>query len=136
MSDKPKTGWTEGALDAIVAWFPDLPRAVKVFFASATIYLVLCLVAQVSPVAMFEAGSNGLRGWVQENRAIAAQERQMAMSERQDLIGLLLEQNRELRKQAAGDPELEERVRILESKMDALIEGHPKARERLLSNYP
>lgn len=121
-------GWTEAALSAVIAWFPDLPKWVRVCFASATIYLVLCLVAQVSPVALFEALSGGVREWVHESRTIAAEERGAAAKERADLISLLMEQNRELRDQAERDPRLAERVTVLERRMEVLLDQHPQAR--------
>lgn len=123
-----KKGWTEAGLDAVVGWFPDLPKWVKVVFASATIYLILCLVAQIPPLALPQAAGATIARWADESRAEAKQERTAAAAERADLIGLLMEQNRELRAQAADDPELAERVRVLELKMAALLEGHPKIR--------
>lgn len=133
MSDenqKRDSGWTEAALDAVISWFPGLPKWVKVIFASATIYLVLCLVAQVSPVSLFSALGNATQEWVAENRKIEAEQRGADRAERSELVALLLEQNRELRNQAVTDPGLAERVRVLERKMDAILSGHPADKAR------
>lgn len=126
--DGKQQGWTEAALANVIAWFPDLPKAIKVIFASATIYLVLCLVAQVSPVGPFKAFGSAFLAERDAARAVAAEDRQREHAERADLIALLMEQNRELRAAAAGDPDLEPRVRLLERKMDALLDTHPKER--------
>ena len=123
-------GWTESALSAVIAWFPDLPKTIKVIFASATIYLVLCLVAQVSPSAPFKAFAGAFMAERAAARAVAAEDRRQQRAERADLIALLMEQNRELRAAAQGDPDLEARVQRLERKMDALLDTHPKERMR------
>lgn len=123
-----KKGWTEAGLEAVISWFPDLPKWVKVIFAAATIYLILCLVAQIPPLALPQAAGSAVMTWADRQANIADQQRQQTAAERADLIALLMEQNRELRAQAADDPELAERVRVLELKMAALLEGHPKIR--------
>lgn len=138
MTDEQKrSGWTEAALSAVIAWFPDLPRLVKATFASATIYLVLCLVAQVSPVALFQAGRNEFREWVQESRQAAAENRAAVAKERADMILLLREQLSDARSQArpGADPVLASKVerldrdlRRLQWQLDVLLDEHPKAR--------
>ena len=126
----PKKGWTEAGLEAVISWFPDLPRWVKVIFAAATIYLILCLVAQIPPLALPQAAGSALTVWADRQSEIADHQRRQTATERADLIALLMEQNRELRQQAADDPELARRVHVLEQKMAALLEGHPADRAR------
>lgn len=130
MTDERKpNGWTESALEAVIAWFPDLPKFIRVIFASATIYLVLCLVAQVNPVALFEAGGNAARSWVLDNRATDAQYRAAITQERADMIQLLREQNNDLRGQIRRPSTgTEGRLYELERKVDALLHAHPKVK--------
>ena len=128
--ERQKSGWTEAGLDAVVGWFPGLPRWIKVIFASATIYLILCFVSQIPPLALPQAVGGEIKTWLDQSRQEHVEQRVEAAAERADLIALLLEQNRELRKQAVADPALADRVRTLERKMDALLFGHPVDRAR------
>lgn len=129
--EEKKRGWTEAALDAVIAWFPDLPRAIKVVFASATIYLVLCLVAQVSPLALFRAATGGLRDWVQHGRQIAAGDRERLDRERADVIVILREQSADLREQlrearAETHSMSAARVEAIDRRLQKLEEAHRK----------
>lgn len=131
MTDEEKSkGWTEAGLDAMAKWLPALPRWIKTIFGSAMVYLVLCFVSQIPPLALPQAIGDAISDVALHNRAVSDQARAEEGKERADLVALLLEQNRELRKQAAADPQLAERVRVLEKKMDALLIGHPVDRAR------
>lgn len=134
-AERKPQGWTEAALSAVISWFPDLPRPVKVVFASGTMYLVLCLMAQVSPVAAFVALQATVQGWVSESRAVAAAERASAAQDRQDVITLLREQNNALRddllairasaERPAAVAALEARINALDQRLAVLEAGHP-----------
>ena len=136
--DAARPGWTEAILAAIADWLPDLPRAAKTVFAGAAIYLVLCLVAQISPVALFQAVGNATGDWVDQNRQIEAEARGAARQERADIIALLRDQNADLRTQlqtAYPGPVIASRVadhdralRQLQYQMDVLMDQHPRAR--------
>ena len=125
-TDQDKDGLIEGGQNAVVKWLPGLPRWVKTIFASFAVYLVLCFVSQIPPLALPEAVGGEVKQWLAQSRAEQSEQHRAASAERADLIALLLEQNRELRQQAASDPDLAARVRILERKMDALLDAHPK----------
>ncbi len=129
--DDVKKWSIDNVLQAMAAWFPDLPRWCKVTLSLMLAYSIICMfLMQVSPADPFRAAGQMLQGYVSHERELQAEDRSTAAAERADLIGLLMEQNRELRNQAAKDPDLASRVSVLERKMATLLDQHPKARER------
>lgn len=127
-----RRGWTEAGLDAVVGWFPGLPKWIKVIFASATIYLILCFVSQIPPLAFPQAVGLALRDSVTQNRQLAAAQREADAKERADIIRLLLDERAELRAQAADlrsqiRPDTEYRVTRLEEQVQRLMAAHPRA---------
>lgn len=132
----PKSGWTEAGLDAVVSWFPALPKSVKVIFASATIYLILCLVAQIPPQTLPAAVGAAIGDWLQSTRQRTEADRSEVAKERADVIQLLMDERAELRAQAdamratpnsdARVDALEQRMRVVETQLHALLDAHPK----------
>lgn len=133
-----RRGWTEAGLDAVVGWFPGLPKWIKVFFASATIYLILCFVSKIPPMALPQTVGDAARAWIAAGREQGAQERIREDSERADIIKLLLDERAELRAQAADlrsqiRPDndyrikrLEERAEAVDAKLQSLLDAHPR----------
>lgn len=140
--DEPeqRRGWTEAGLDAVVGWFPGLPKWIKVFFASATIYLILCFVSQIPPMALPQTIGNAFSMRLADQRERDTLERLRDTNERADIIKLLLEERADLRAQQADlrsqirpDTDyrlkrLEERAELVDEKLQRLLDAHPRAR--------
>ncbi|MGH8709758.1 MAG: hypothetical protein ACREVA_00290 [Burkholderiales bacterium] len=116
-----------GGLGAVTAWFPELPKPIKWVMAIAFLYLLFCLVAQISPTIGVKTMVSGIANIVANSRV----PEQQAAVERTDYLDYLREELKETRKEIEAVESIKSQVIDLQHRVDIMERIHKTQLENL-----
>ncbi|MGH6640666.1 MAG: hypothetical protein ACREBY_18940 [Polaromonas sp.] len=116
-----------GGLGAVTAWFPELPKPIKWVMAVAFLYLLFCLVAQISPTVGVKAMAHTAQDFVKNSR----EPEQLAAQERTDYLDYLRDELKETRTELNATEALKSKIIELEHRLDIMERIHHNQLENL-----